>query len=848
MLEADGRLRGTAPAVAAPEVHAFTVAVRDAEGFTAERELRLRIAEPRPVAQTRSPGAAESVVLPAYAIADFDADGIDDLLRAATLTSSGATAVELLFGRGDGTLDTPRPVTVPAGLQLVAPSPERRMVAAGRFDADAYADAVMPVLAARSLQLLVLRSDGQRPPHRVAELLPLTGAPNDLVVGEFDGLPGEEIAVGELFDTDRNGAADRAQVTVWTFDTRTGRWTAAVGPASQPAAPPAGLGRLSAPDLDGDGRQELHFDGRIFVHQDGGFLETTLALSGPDNQVSAALTGTLGVSSGRLRDEIVRQQLAPDGSLVLEVIGFSGTLRTGVFDPRDGRLVPDMPLALLASLPVSGGATVRLRAGPLDRDGSEAVVVQAGGRAGAAPRWLYLLAFRDGMFSPPAFDHDHIAQAGLRGRPVGLALLDLGRQSSHAVIDLSDGPDADGPELLLLAHEQFRFDGPEVRALRDDRPELEGSTLPVRILELLAPGRREIVLPQRQGDMLLIELDEAGRPGAEQVLVPASLAGGLPLDVTRIAEGAEVAAAVELLQCGRDCTVSLARYTPLGTGSLPVETARTAPVPNSVGLRSHDFDGDGVDELVLNDLAAATVNVVAPRFAAGGQPVVLGASFVGPVLPDFELLDLDRDGLTDVVCRTSPPVGLGGRGTTTVVIARGLGGGLLAAGVLARTSATALAGAMGPLFGDFDGDDAVDAVTLGRFDDGLVGVDLAANRDGTFASPLRVLVLSERVDALAAGVADADLDGDLDLWVIEQSERELLLLANEGSGSFRLQRRIDLGLRISEEPAPRIALGDLDGDAIDDLVIAVHPEVIVLFGDGRGGWRRAEPEPAPAAR
>ena len=99
------------------------------------------------------------------------------------------------------------------------------------------------------------------------------------------------------------------------------------------------------------------------------------------------------------------------------------------------------------------------------------------------------------------------------------------------------------------------------------------------------------------------------------------------------------------------------------------------------------------------------------------------------------------------------------------------------------------------------------------------------------------------------GVAAADLDGDerLDLALPNLEGAAVTLLLGDGTGSFRAA---------PNSPFPVLSrpgfagIGDCDGDGRRDLVITHDDQsgIVVLLGDGRGGFRPASWSPFDSGR
>jgi len=132
--------------------------------------------------------------------------------------------------------------------------------------------------------------------------------------------------------------------------------------------------------------------------------------------------------------------------------------------------------------------------------------------------------------------------------------------------------------------------------------------------------------------------------------------------------------------------------------------------------------------------------------------------------------------------------------------------------------------------GDLDGDGWND----------LFVIDLELNRmatmmndgSGAFVSPANMTVGNEPV---AAALGDLDGDGDLDAAVIHRSFSNLGILLNDGDGTFGTPAFYD-----ATNKSWAIALGDLDGDG--DLDVAVDEQdgndgaILVLKNNGDGSF------------
>jgi hypothetical protein len=140
---------------------------------------------------------------------------------------------------------------------------------------------------------------------------------------------------------------------------------------------------------------------------------------------------------------------------------------------------------------------------------------------------------------------------------------------------------------------------------------------------------------------------------------------------------------------------------------------------------------------------------------------------------------------------------------------------------------------------DVDGDGAVDALTRAYDEQGTLY--LAVNRDGAFEAP-RIVGRVGSAQAFAA--VDVDLDGTPDLCVLD-AEGALLVFRGTLDADGRFAGFSPARGFVFGGQGNGLAVTDLDGDAIPDLLVTTSGAFFTFFGDGRGGFRRAPAAPLP---
>ena len=335
--------------------------------------------------------------------------------------------------------------------------------------------------------------------------------------------------------------------------------------------------------------------------------------------------------------------------------------------------------------------------------------------------------------------------------------------------------------------------------------------------------------------------------------------------------------------------ISMPMFTGAGRvawGELAFATHVDYPAPGGPGaMVSGDFDRDGHPDLAVANYSG-TVSIFLNNgdgtfrpgqdYSTGGQP-----RFLYPVL-SIATADLNRDGILDLVVANSAPnntvfVLLGnGDGTFQTSVGFGTGAGpgfvaisdwngdgrldlavtnstdntvsvLLGNGAGGFGSKTDFATGINPVslaVGDVNGDGEQDLIVSNLGASRLPGAALPIGTvsvllgrgDGTFLGKTDYPV---GVNPSSVATADLNRDGNLDLAVADQGNygtvNALSILLGNGDGSFRAGAYYD---DVIPNPA-FIAIGDLDGDGLLDLAVAMvgGVSVIVFLGNGDGTFQ-----------
>jgi hypothetical protein len=238
----------------------------------------------------------------------------------------------------------------------------------------------------------------------------------------------------------------------------------------------------------------------------------------------------------------------------------------------------------------------------------------------------------------------------------------------------------------------------------------------------------------------------------------------------------------------------------------------------TANIRRTDFDGDGVEDLLVNQANVGIITVV--PLCAGCTPVDLA---IGTQPVRGQAVDLDGNGTRELLVTD-----IGSLGPTTDLLGRVL---LVEhPGAVDQTITTLLEGVGRTACAeaaDLDGDTDLDVVVcvFGHTAGELLWLE---QRGAGFVQH----TIEINPGAIHAFPFDADADGDLDIAaVFAQDVEEVVLYRNDGSGG--LSKESLFTAESGHYGSAGIDLVDLDGDGDQDL--------LYVNGDMYDGWMAPDP-------
>jgi hypothetical protein len=257
------------------------------------------------------------------------------------------------------------------------------------------------------------------------------------------------------------------------------------------------------------------------------------------------------------------------------------------------------------------------------------------------------------------------------------------------------------------------------------------------------------------------------------------------------------------------------------------------------GIARGDFRGVGTDDLVVanngfNDGAASSLSLLLGNGDGTFQPAV--QLDVRPNPFGVAVGDFNGDGHLDLVVSHA---NFGSPARTTVSVLLGNGDGTFARPVDYPVGASARSVAVG----DFTGDGILDIVTA-NLGDNTVSV-LLGNGDGTLQSA-RTFPVGPNPESVAVGRFGPG--GHLGIVTADQGDANgngggVSLLVGNGDGTFQPAVTLGLGQAGGRPAARSVAVADLAGNGLDDIVTANDSDnggtVSVLLANSDGSFQPA---------
>jgi hypothetical protein len=240
-----------------------------------------------------------------------------------------------------------------------------------------------------------------------------------------------------------------------------------------------------------------------------------------------------------------------------------------------------------------------------------------------------------------------------------------------------------------------------------------------------------------------------------------------------------------------------------------------------------DFNGDGVQDLAVANDNPQSASVL---LGNGDGTFQVARNFAAGTYPrSIAVGDFNGDGVQDLAVANLGTYWLFLDGTVSVLLGNGDGSFQPARNLWAGAGPTSVA------VGDFNGDGIQDLAVANYGTDPLyldTGVSvLLGNGDGSF-QPARNFG-AVRASSFCVAVGDLNGDGVQDLALATYVGVSVLL--GNGDGSFQAARNFATG----SNPFS-VAVGDFNGDGLLDLAVATYYDgVSVLLGNGDGSFQAA---------
>ncbi len=261
-------------------------------------------------------------------------------------------------------------------------------------------------------------------------------------------------------------------------------------------------------------------------------------------------------------------------------------------------------------------------------------------------------------------------------------------------------------------------------------------------------------------------------------------------------------------------------------------TSSLATANSSTAVATGDFNGDGKLDVVSLDYSS-NLNVILGKGNGTFQtPIALNLADGNTAYYALAVGDFNGDHLLDVAVwaiNNSP-------GNTEVRIYLGNGtGSLTYSGTYAApNSSTFAAGPNSIVAADLNGDGKLDLVGSTNYNGIYV---FLGNGDGTFQAPVNYG--TGTTAGCCSGVAVGDLNSDGKLDIALSANDGISILLNTGSGEFGAATYYPSGVAGSAT-GDGIAIGDLNGDKLPDVVVTNENQGAIIFlNQGSGTFKES---------
>lgn len=263
-------------------------------------------------------------------------------------------------------------------------------------------------------------------------------------------------------------------------------------------------------------------------------------------------------------------------------------------------------------------------------------------------------------------------------------------------------------------------------------------------------------------------------------------------------------------------------------------------VVNSTGFPQSiikgDFNGDGKIDLAMSLNAPNQVALLLGKGDGSFQPLTRFSTDSGGTPTTVVAADFNRDGKLDLMTAEQNQCGAGCSVSGTVTIFAGIGDGTFAAPRHIDVGYAPTDAAVGDFNGDGISDVAVTAGTGGKV------FTLIGNGDGTFRQLPDIIVVATTDNA---DIAAADLNGDTiqDLVVAAEGESKIGILLGNGDGTFGAASII---ADARQQRAAAFAIADINRDGRLDIVLGNGDcctggidmgAFSILYGNGNGTFQ-----------